>query len=43
VRGLARWVGVGTNVAATAARLLDVPVPDALWSELDASYATWSP
>ena len=24
-------------------RLLDVPVPDALWSEIDAAYATWSP
>jgi D-threo-aldose 1-dehydrogenase len=24
-------------------RLLDVPVPDALWSELDAVYGTWSP
>ena len=24
-------------------RLLDVPVPDALWSEIDASYGSWSP
>ncbi len=23
--------------------LLDVPVPDALWSEIDAAYGTWSP
>ena len=25
------------------ARLLDVPVPDALWSEIDAAYAGWRP
>jgi D-threo-aldose 1-dehydrogenase len=24
-------------------RLLDVPVPDTLWAELDAAYGTWSP
>jgi hypothetical protein len=24
-------------------KALDVPVPDALWAELDAAYCTWSP
>jgi len=39
-------VVVGARSAAEIeedARLLDVPVPDALWSEIDAAYAGWRP